>query len=102
MKLNEKNAGVDIPISLGQHRIMLGEPKTDSLTRAALVTRGAQKQIFLIIASLRVDKYRLTRYTEPTTPAVFANSHSSAHKSTCKYMCRLTEPLFHNKKNGGG
>ena len=66
-----EKAGVDIPASLDQHRIMLGEPENQfSLTRAALSTRSAQKQIPISIASLRVGQ------------------------------CRLGDPLFHNDKNG--
>ena len=57
---SEGKAGVDTPISLGQHRAMLGESENQfSLTRAALSTRGTQKQIPISIASPGVDQYRL-------------------------------------------
>jgi len=53
-----------------------------SLTRATLSTRGAQKQIPIGIASLRVDHYRLTGYKGPTVPTVFANWRGVAHKGS--------------------
>ncbi len=57
---NEKEAGVDTPVSLSQHRAMLGEPENKfSLTRATLNARGAQKQMPISIASLRADQHRL-------------------------------------------
>lgn len=98
------------PAPLGQHRDMFGEPENQfSLTRAALSTRGAQKQIPISIASLRVDHYRLTGYTVPTMPTVFANSRGAAHdvlvqrvKFEGKNACRLTDLLFHTDKNGMG